>query len=120
MYRLILLAGLLLISTSLYSQSNSYSNFTDAVEVAQAYEKFFSEVQSIQGDYSIQTDLSDFKTKAQIGLNSMHPGSNIKNLKCEKVIDFTQSSSESLRRFLTAIYKVDDKRSGPEWIDKVI
>jgi len=120
MYRLILLAGLLLISTSLYSQSNSYSNFTDAVEVAQAYEKFFSEVQSIQGDYSIQTDLSDFKTKAQIGLNSMHPGSNIKNLKCEKVIDFTQSSSESLRRLLTAIYKADDKRSGPEWIDKVI
>lgn len=113
MYKLILTA-VFLYSTLVYSQSNSTS------VKSPEFEKFLSEVNANTGNYSVQPDLSDFKSKAQSVLNSINTGSSITNLRCEKIIDLSLSSSESLQSYFEKLYKDDLDKMEEGWIENIV
>lgn len=115
MYKLIFTAFFLYSSSVLPQDSSGLFPLK-----SQMFVKFLSEVQTNAGNYSAQPDLSDFKSKAQTGINSMYPGSSILSLRCEKLIDFTLSSSESLRSYFEEVYKDDLDKMGEGWIDNII
>lgn len=102
---------LITLQVFLFSISFSLSNLVSAknnfAAYPEAFQKFLADIRSNSGNFSIFPDLSDFKSKAQTGLNFMYQGSRIINLRCVKITDWSSSNSESLKKYLEHTCKGD-------------
>jgi len=83
-------------------------------------EKLISAVQQSDSKLNVSTDLSDFSSKAQQGLDFMSPGATIQNLICTTVSDWSLSLEVELRAYLIDFYKKDIEQLGSDWIDPVL
>ena len=96
-----------------YSEQNLH-------ESTERFKKLQVTLSNSEHKINVSPELSDFKSKAQQGLNFMKPGAIVQNLKCEIVSNWSPSFEDELNIYLLNVYKQDIKEMGSDWITGIL